>query len=210
MNSAQDIPLTERLDRLLAGPSLPPIVQAGHPALRRRAQRYDGQLDDARLTALIAVMRQVMHAAPGVGLAAPQLGIGLALAVLEDAAVLPADITGPRERTGLEFLTIINPSYAAVGSESAAFYEGCLSVRGYQAVVERPRQVDLDYEDAAGGQQHCRLSGWSARMAQHETDHLGGTIYLDKAQLRSLSSNEEHARRWAQPTIEPARRTLGF
>ncbi|MFP5311657.1 MAG: peptide deformylase, partial [Actinomycetes bacterium] len=76
--------IREAVQRVLSAGALPPIVQAGHPVLRRRAAPFDGQLPPKQLAGLIGIMRQVMHDAPGVGLAAPQLGIPLQLAVLED------------------------------------------------------------------------------------------------------------------------------
>ncbi|EMY35594.1 peptide deformylase [Arthrobacter crystallopoietes BAB-32] len=182
----------------------------GHPVLRRAAVPYDGQIDDAVLHALLVLMRHVMHAAPGVGLAAPQLAIPLRIAVLEDRYEVAADVAQTRERLPLDLLAVINPNYRPIGGETAAFYEGCLSFTGYQAVVERPRQIELSYHCADGTPVVRRLSGWQARIAQHETDHLDGTIYIDKALTRSLCSNEEYSRRWAQPDIEEARSGLGF
>lgn len=188
---------------------LVPIVQLGHPVLRRPALPYEGQLEASELQALIELMRRVMHHAPGVGLAAPQIGIPLRLAVLEDTYA--ADPDGPelRERTPLDFFTIINPRYEPMDDRTASFYEGCLSFEGYQAVVDRYRLVRLDYEDEHGQAQQRAFSGWPARIVQHETDHLNGIVYVDKAYTRSLSSNAEYPR-WASADIEDARRTLGF
>ena len=76
--------IRETVQELLAADTLPPIVQAGHPVLRQHAAPFEGQLEPDELTQLIVLMRKVMHDAPGVGLAAPQLGIPLQLAVLED------------------------------------------------------------------------------------------------------------------------------
>ncbi|WP_026554737.1 peptide deformylase [Arthrobacter sp. 35W] len=189
---------------------LPPIVQAGHPVLRAEAAEFTGQLADAELAVLIEVMQKVMHAAPGVGLAAPQLGIGLQLAVLEDLYPVAETVADIRSREPLEFLAIINPRYTALGSETAAFYEGCLSMTGWQAVVERPARVQLDYTDAAGSARAAQYAGWQARIVQHETDHLGGILYIDKAHTRSLADGAEYAARWAQPGIELAQQGLRF
>ncbi len=188
---------------------LVPIVQLGHPVLRRPALPYEGQLQADELQALIELMRRVMHHAPGVGLAAPQIGIPLRLAVLEDAYAPDPDVAEARERTPLEFFTIINPRYEPEGAQTASFYEGCLSFEGYQGVVERYRSVRLDYEDEHGQARQRTFSGWPARIVQHETDHLNGIVYVDKAFTRSLSSNGEYPR-WAATDIEDARRTLGF
>jgi peptide deformylase len=207
--------LREQVRRLLdaahAQDGVAPIVQAGHPVLRAVAEPYDGQLDAAELTALVDLMRRTMHAAPGVGLAAPQIGLSLALAVVEDPGMLDPDVEAVRERPRLPFRVLVNPRYEAVGDERASFYEGCLSVVGYQAVVARHRSVRLTGADEAGNPLDEVLTGWPARIVQHETDHLGGTLYLDKAELRSLARADELGARWAgEPRPETAARALGF
>ncbi|NYE94283.1 peptide deformylase [Psychromicrobium silvestre] len=190
--------------------ALPSIVQAGHPALRAVSQPWDAQLEPEELAALIEIMRSTMHAAPGVGLAAPQLGIPLQLAVLEDSFTVSEQIQATREREPLPFFAILNPRYEPLGSEKAEFYEGCLSMSGWQAVVSRHRSVGLHFIEANGQQSYREFTGWQARIVQHETDHLSGTLYLDRAELRSLANNAEYAGRWAQPGIELAQRELGF
>jgi peptide deformylase len=202
--------IRETVQEILAAGTLPPIVQAGHPVLRQQAARLDGQLDSSELAALIALMREVMHDAPGVGLAAPQLGIPLQLAVLEDQYDVDAETSAVRARSPLDFFAVINPSYRAVGNGAAAFYEGCLSLQGLQAVVSRPESVRLDFTDPAGIARQQEFSGWQARIVQHETDHLQGILYIDRAELRSLSNNAEYAARWAHPDIGLARQELGF
>lgn len=213
-----DVPATETVlttEELVAhveavvAVELPPIMQAGHPVLRRPAQDLDGQLDDALLGRLIETMRRVMHEAPGVGLAAPQIGIPLRIAVLEDQGVQDESVAAARSRTALPFTVIINPSYAPIDGRLETFYEGCLSVRGYQAVVERHSTVTARYLQPDGTAVETVFEGWPARIVQHETDHLNGGLYLDRALLRSLTSDEEH-HRWLQPTVDEARRTLGF
>nr|WP_246256188.1 peptide deformylase [Isoptericola halotolerans] len=208
------------LDVAYAHPETPgvlPIVQAGDPVLRRPATAYDGQLGDL-LPRLLDAMRRTMHAAPGVGLAAPQIGIGLALAVCEDAG-MPGD---ERDREPLPYRVLVNPGYAPVDDDGApvppsstagsvAFYEGCLSVDGWQAVVARPRRVRLWCQDETGAPVDEVLRGWPARIVQHETDHLHGELYLDHAELRSLTSHANLARHWsASPDPAPAAEALGF
>lgn len=202
--------IRETVERILASGSLPPIVQAGHPALRQRAAEYDGQLSTDQLERLIGIMRQVMHEAPGVGLAAPQLGIPLQLAVLEDRFDVDPDAAALRNRSPLDFLAILNPRYTQVGSGLASFYEGCLSLNGLQAVVARPYTVLLEYQAPGGTAERREFTGWQARIVQHETDHLNGILYIDRAQLRSLSSNAEYAAHWAEAGISKAREGLGF
>ncbi|WP_082177511.1 peptide deformylase [Arthrobacter sp. RIT-PI-e] len=200
--------ITELVESVLAY-DLPPIVVAGHPVLRRPAEEVRGRLDDELLGRLVATMRRVMHAAPGVGLAAPQIGIPLRIAVLEDRGVLDETVAAARSRTPLPFTAIIDPRYTAIGDPMDSFYEGCLSVPGYQAVVERHHAVEATWTRPDGTRTTEVFEGWPARIVQHETDHLDGRLYLDRAHLRSLSADREHAR-WVQPTVEEARRGLGF
>lgn len=202
--------IRETVLELLDSGTLPPIVQAGHPVLRQAAVEFDGQLSPSELGRFIDLMRAVMHEAPGVGLAAPQLGVPLQLAVLEDLYPLDPEVAATRNRKPLEFFAVINPRYRPVGEGTAAFYEGCLSLNGLQAVVVRPERVLLDYRSQDGTAVRQELDGWQARIVQHETDHLAGTLYIDKAELRSLSTNSEYAARWAEPGIDRARDGLGF
>jgi peptide deformylase len=202
--------IRETVQEILSAGVLPAIVQAGHPVLRQQAAPYEGQLDGTELAALIALMREVMHDAPGVGLAAPQLGIPLQLAVLEDQYDVDAETAAVRHRSPLEFFAVINPSYSPLGTGTAAFYEGCLSLQGLQAVVSRHETVRLDFTDPGGTRRQQDFSGWQARIVQHETDHLQGILYVDKAELRSLSNNAEYGARWAHPDIRLARQALGF
>ncbi|MGO1317625.1 MAG: peptide deformylase [Cellulomonadaceae bacterium] len=187
-----------------------PIVCAGHPVLRSPAAAYTGQLGSL-LPRLLEAMRATMHAAPGVGLAAPQIGLGLALAVAEDAG-MGADARGDaRERTPLAFRVLVNPRYDPVGEELRSFYEGCLSVPGYQAVATRPRRVRLVAADHRGQDVDEILTGWPARIVQHETDHLRGRLYVDVAEPRSLCENDTYGRLWAQdPAPARAGAALGF
>lgn len=200
----------ETVQQVLTAGVLPAIVQAGHPVLRQVAAPFDGQLSNAELGQLIDLMRSVMHKAPGVGLAAPQLGIPLQLAVLEDQFEVDAEVAAVRGREPLPFFAMLNPTYQPTGGSTVAFYEGCLSVNGLQAAVSRPESVRLDFTAPDGTRQQRDFTGWQARIVQHETDHLHGILYLDRAELRSISSNAEYSARWAQPDISLARQELGF
>lgn len=200
----------ETVQQVLTAGVLPSIVQAGHPVLRQLAAPFDGQLNDAELGQLIDLMRSVMHKAPGVGLAAPQLGIPLQLAVLEDQFEVDPEVAAVRGREPLPFFAMLNPSYQPIDGVTVAFYEGCLSVNGLQAAVNRPESVRLEFTAPDGTRRQCDFTGWQARIVQHETDHLHGILYLDRAELRSISSNAEYSARWAQPDISLARKELGF
>lgn len=189
-----------------------PLVPAGAPVLRRRAEPYEGQVDDALLERLIAAMRDTMRDAPGVGLAAPQVGIGLQLFVAEDP-ITPEDaveLADERERAHFPYRAYVNAEYEDVEGARVSFYEGCLSIPGYQAVVERSRQVVLKAATPAGESIEELLTGWPARIVAHETDHLHGVLYLDRAQLRSLATDEAVAMLWNAAVPTDAARVLGF
>ncbi|WP_330234818.1 peptide deformylase [Streptomyces sp. NBC_00566] len=203
-------PLAERVAELLAAGGPLPIVAAGHPVLRHPAEPYEGQLGPDLFARFTQALRDTMHAAPGVGLAAPQVGVGLRIAVIEDPAPVPEEIAVARGRVPLPYRVLVNPSYEPEGAESASFFEGCLSVPGWQAVVTRHARVRLRGQDERGRELDEVVAGWPARIVQHETDHLNGTLYLDRAELRSLSTNEAVAARWTQPSPEAAAEALGF
>lgn len=189
-----------------------PIVQAGEPVLRRQTVRYEGQLSKQTMKKLIEAMRRTMLDAPGVGLAATQVGLPFSFAVLEDHVGEDEDGSAdPREFAEFPFHEIINPSYEPVGDETRDFFEGCLSVEGYQAVRRRYLDIVARWEDVDGVRHEERLHGWPARIFQHETDHLSGELYIDKAFIRSLSSDENLGDLWAaDPDVTEAREQLGF
>jgi peptide deformylase len=187
-----------------------PIVAAGDPVLRSGAARYSGQLDSETFAELIEVMRATMHDAPGVGLAAPQIGIPLQIAVIEDLYDVGADVARVRERTPLPFRVLVNPRYTPVGSRTAGFYEGCLSVPGYQAVVTRAAEVRLECTDESGREIDEVVRGWPARIVAHETDHLHGTLHIDTAHMRSLTTSVVYGELWSDPTPDRAAQALGF
>jgi peptide deformylase len=178
--------LVERVQAVLAASRPWSITRVGDAVLRQPADRYDGQLPDALLHELLDAMRQHLPGV-GVGLAAPQIGIPLALAVIEDPADVAPETAATRERVPQPLLELVNPMITPVGIERRAFFEGCLSIPGLSAVVPRHHQVKLSAQDRNGRAYAAELSGWPARIAQHETDHLNGVLYVDRCELRSLS-----------------------
>ncbi len=185
---------------MIKAPLPSPVVQAGHPVLRVAAVPVDpAHLGSKDLGALIQKMVAVMRAAPGVGLAAPQIGVGLQVIVLEDAEALMAKLTPPeraaRGRVPYPLQVLINPKLALIGDDRATFFEGCLSVKGYMALVERALHVAVTGLDEKGNDVSFTVSGWPARILQHEVDHLQGTLYVDRMLTRTFCCNEE-ASRW--------------
>ncbi len=207
--SPVDDALVEQVGALLSAPRPWSVTQVGEPILRRPAARYDGQLPDGLLHDLLDAMREHLPGV-GVGLAAPQIGLPLALAVIDDPAEVAPEIAKARERLPQPTIDLINPVITPLGSDRRAFYEGCLSVVGLTAVVSRHRRVQLSAQDRDGRSYALELAGWPARIAQHETDHLNGTLYLDRAEMRSLSTTASYQQRWAQPTPAEAAAKLTF
>ena len=212
-NAKVDVALNRDVEHLIktgGKEGILPIVQMGEPVLRQRTVPYEGQLSRRTLTKLIETMRTTMLEAPGVGLAGPQIGLGMAIAVLEDH-VREGDEDDPREIGELPFHVIINPSYEPVGDQTRSFYEGCLSFAGYQAVRRRWLDIIARWQDEDGNRHEERLHGWPARIFQHETDHLSGEVYIDRAEIRSLSSDENLADLWSEdPVPTEAAEELGF
>lgn len=163
----------------------PPIVQAGARVLRHRAENVPSSLlATPALRDLVRVMTEVMRRAPGVGLAAPQIAVPLRVFVAEDPeariAELPSGGAAELGRVALPLTVLVNPKLEPEGGERATFFEGCLSVRGYAALVPRWRSVRVSGVDAEGRPVSLRLDGWPARIMQHELDHLDGTLFLDR------------------------------
>lgn len=193
-----------------AGDGTAPIVEAGDPVLRAETRPFDGQVDDAELEKLAEVMRATMLAAPGVGLAGPQVGVSLSMFVAEDPGARDPEVAEVRQRQPMPLRVVLNAAYSRASADDVAFYEGCLSIPGYQAVVARPREIELTGTDLRGSPIAEVVTGWSARIVAHETDHLSGVLFLDKAELRSLATNTSVAKFWNQPSTQKAAAELGF
>ncbi len=159
-------------------------------------------------------MIATMRAAPGVGLAAPQIGVGLRVIVLEDREELQKNLTPTelRERERVPFSTRVffNPVLKPIGDETATFFEGCLSVKGFVGLVERSLEVEVSGLDENGEPQTWRVRGWPARILQHEVDHLDGTLYIDRMKTRSFSTLEHAREHYAGKPIAEIRRMLGI
>jgi len=188
------------------------LVQVGEEVLRQRARELSPEEINSRdIRQLIDFMHDTLRDAPGVGLAAPQVGVGIQLAIIEDlpeySKAMTADQIAERERTPVPFHVIINPKLTPVGDEKVEFFEGCLSVNGYTALVPRYRRVRVECLDEHAQSQVIAASGWYARILQHEIDHLNGSVYIDRMQPRTMMTIENFTRKWKDvPTFEVQRR----
>lgn len=189
------------------------IVQAGHPVLRQKARELTAdEIRSASCRQLIDLMRQTMYDAPGVGLAAPQIGLSLQLAVIEDREDLlkglpPAELA-ERDRRPVPFTVIINPVISLDGPP-VEFFEGCLSLTGFSAIVPRANRVRVQCLDHNAEPVTIDATGWHARILQHEIDHLAGTVYVDRMLPRSLTTTDNLIRHWKDKPIAEVRRMLG-
>lgn len=188
------------------------IVQIGNPVLRQEARTLTKEEICSRETQdLIAAMRETMYDAPGVGLAAPQIGLPLQLAVIEDKPEYlkdaPPEFVRERERTPVPFHVIVNPRLAVDG-EQVSFYEGCLSLAGFTAVVPRARSVRVECLDHRGEPKVIDASGWYARILQHEIDHLNGTVYIDRMHARTFSTLDHFNAFWKDKPMAEVKRLL--
>jgi peptide deformylase len=189
------------------------VRAVGEPVLRTRAKPM--QPEEILLPStqeLIAAMRETMTDAPGVGLAAPQVGLPLQLAVIEDREENMKDLTrellAERERKPVPFHVIINPVLTLESAAEVEFFEGCLSLPGLMALVPRARKVKVECLDEHGHPKVIRASGWYARILQHEIDHLLGTLYVDRMRSVSLCSLENYSRHWKGKPIPEVKRLL--
>ncbi|KAD6794554.1 hypothetical protein R6Q59_021470 [Mikania micrantha] len=174
---------------------LPEIVKAGDPVLHEPAREVrPEEIGSDQVQKIIDDMVKVMRRAPGVGLAAPQIGIPLKIIVLEDTeeyiGYAPKEDIKAQDRRAFDLLVIINPNLQKKSNKSALFFEGCLSVDGYRAMVERFLNVEVTGLDRYGQAIKVSASGWQARILQHECDHLTGTLYVDKMIKRTFRTVE--------------------
>jgi peptide deformylase len=191
------------------------IVQVGAPVLRARA----GEVPPATITtpefqSLVKTMIATMREAPGVGLAAPQIGIPWRVIVLEDRAELLASVSelekGERERAPFSTRVFVNPVLKPVGEAQPMFFEGCLSVKGFVGLVERSREVEVTGLDEHAQPQTWRVAGWPARILQHEVDHLDGTLYVDRMKTRSFTTGDQAKAMYGGKPIAEIRKMLGL
>jgi peptide deformylase len=151
-----------------------PIVRYGADVLHQPAAAVEAVTPE--IQALIDDMIQTMYAAPGVGLAAPQVGVGVRIFVCDISL----------GRSAGELLAFINPSFVERDGMQLE-EEGCLSAPGFNATVARPSRAVLKGLDRNGEEQTVEATGLLARCFQHEMDHLDGMIFIDR--LRGLQKD---------------------
>ncbi|MEA2693162.1 MAG: peptide deformylase [Acidobacteriota bacterium] len=174
-----------------------PIVRLGHPALRIPAQPVaPGQLALPATQELIDDMIETMRAASGVGLAAPQVGVGLQLFVYEAALREDRD-------PGIPLRAVINPMLTPQSGEMVYDWEGCLSIPDLRGLVPRHPAVRVHGLDRLGQPLDYLATGFEARIVQHEFDHLHAVVFLDRMRdFKTLAFYDEWERYMVGPAAE--------
>ncbi len=175
LDSAETEQLEREARRLIA---LSRIRQYGDPALRMKAREVEEFDDD--LLRLVERMTTLMHEAQGVGLAATQVGVLRRLFVFVD---------------GDEDRVLVNPTIATSSKETTSDDEGCLSLRGVLVPVERPFSITIEGFDEKGQPLELELEESTARVVQHELDHLDGVLIIDRT--------DDESRRGALAALRP-------
>jgi peptide deformylase len=167
------------------------ILQGDDPALRAVARRVElpGESDFVKelvdqLLETIRRVRRVHRFTNGVGLAAPQIGHSVAVAVVRPVAELP--------------VRLLNPRIVSTSRDTELQYEGCLSFFDYRGLVRRPTSLVVEHEDLRGRVVSREYHGATARLIAHEIDHLNGTLYVDLMTSSSdlLDVSSYNSRRW--------------
>ena len=160
-----------------------PIVTLPEPVLRKKAHKIT--VFDKELQTLIDDMIETMREAPGVGLAAPQVGVSERLVVVEYA------VDDEVEDSPSKLYVIVNPEIVEPSEEMTTGMEGCLSIPGLVGEVERHESLTVKGLNRRGKPIKVKASGWLARIFQHEIDHVEGIVYTDRATKVWKPSEEE-------------------
>ncbi|TGE21402.1 peptide deformylase [Hymenobacter aquaticus] len=163
-----------------------PIVAFGDPVLKARAKEIPAEMPADELKQLVADMFDTMYHASGVGLAAPQIGKGVRLFVIDSAPMVARDEDDEDEEDADADpaeapvkRAFINPVMVSETGEEWGFEEGCLSIPGVRETVYRHETIVIRYEDEQRVQHEDTFSGMTARVIQHEYDHLEGVLFTD-------------------------------
>ncbi len=145
------------------------IITIPDPVLRQNCTPIEDVTSE--LTTLMDDMLETMYAAPGIGLAAPQIALPIRMIVMDDANKEEGDKPNP--------IIMLNPEIVESADELSGYEEGCLSIPEYFAEIERPAWVRVTYRDKKGKAQELKCEGLLATIVQHEIDHLDGKLFID-------------------------------
>ncbi len=168
-------------------------MEFGNPILRARAKPVASSfIQKSGFKNLVRQMFYTMHRAQGIGLAAPQIGLPLQLAVIQIGSRKNRFRAEPPER-----IVLINPKILKTSKEKSYDWEGCLSCMSIRGYVPRYRSIKVRYRDEKGEERVRAVSGFLARVFQHEIDHLDGKIYIDRMEdMKTLVTAREFEKRF--------------
>ena len=177
------------------------VRKIGDPVLRESAAAVDiAAIATAEFARLVDDMVETMHAEGGIGIAAPQIGESVRVAVI---AIDPASSRYPG-MTGFPLTLFINPRISVVDPTEQGFWEGCLSVPNLRGYVFRPRGIRVEFLDGHGRARSLHAEGFLATVLQHELDHLDGVLFVDRVRdTTKLTTIENYARYWASTASAP-------
>ncbi|KAJ8398668.1 hypothetical protein AAFF_G00421960 [Aldrovandia affinis] len=190
------------LRRKIKPPPTPPyshVCQVGDPVLRVRAAEVEqGAVLGAEVQQVIGTLVKVMRSMECVGLSAPQIGVPLRILALEFPERMLRDSSpAARDARGLvpvPLRVFVNPHLRVRDSHTASFLEACESISGFSACVPRYLSVEVSGLNERAEPVTWQVSGWPARILQHEMDHLDGVLYIDRMDSRTFTNIhwEEH------------------
>ncbi|HEY5645788.1 MAG TPA: peptide deformylase [Pseudomonadales bacterium] len=174
------------------------IIRMGHPLLRQPARPLEADEIGSDATArLVADMIDTLHDYGGIGLAAPQIGEPVRLAIVE----LPGGRSRYGELPRVPLTAFVNPEIEVLEASTAGYWEGCLSVPGLRGYVERPQHIRVRALGLSGEPVDMTFSGFPATVFQHEFDHLDGMLYVDRITDTSRLVFEEEFERYVLPDM---------
>jgi peptide deformylase len=174
------------------------VARMGHPVLRARAKPLDpAHIKSPRVQQLIDDMFETMQEYQGVGLAAPQVHESLRVFVAGFPPRPAEDGDEDDEDGDVPLMAVINPEISIVGDETMDDWEGCLSIPDIRGRVTRARDIEVKAYDRRGRRIEMRARGFTARVIQHETDHLDGVLFFDRMEsLETLTFLDEFGKYW--------------
>jgi peptide deformylase len=178
------------------------VARMGHPVLRARAKPLDpADIKSPQIQQLIDDMFETMQEYQGVGLAAPQVHASLRLFV---AGFAPGadDDDDEEEEERVPLMALINPEISVVGDDTAEDWEGCLSIPDIRGRVVRAREIKVKAYDRRGRRIEINARGFTARVIQHEADHLDGVLFFDRMEsLETLTFLDEFGKYWSRRSV---------
>ncbi len=181
------------------------VEQAGDAILRQTARTLtQSEINSKQVQEFIDYMVETLRDYTGVGLAAPQVGSNVRIIVVEDKddylKDIPANVLAVQKRRPVALKIIINPVITDSSNDDVLFFEGCLSIDGFRAIVPRATSVTVTGLDRYGNTVSYDADGWFARIIQHEVDHLNCALYVDTMLSKTFMTDTNFKKHWAKST----------